>query len=342
MSDESPFKKTLQAYNVRLIGIVWDIDSRPYHRLLRLCSERIVNRGDNHQTLRPDSSMDAEHEAVVSSFLHNFTTPEPTIFDKQIVVSVEDDQRAALRTIVDGLVDVLSIPPVSDQDLDYALDKARGYKTDTPFHGFARLGKSVRYFGLAPEVDINAVVEEALRSPVPKASAAHAKQFMTLLRTKNRVTLKPHITLAHEKNVAAEKETTGEEGPHAVAWNTCKSLAEAAISPIYEFDVTHLAWDDRVMALVVADIRPKATADRQKGERLILPSEVELNLHVTVGTQGEDISAFESRGVVRVAREAIARGSNSGEGGEATEGGGIVHWAAVGPITGTGRIRGMY
>jgi tRNA ligase len=350
LSDENTFKKALKPYNVRMIGIVWDIDSRPYHRLLRLCSERIVARGDNHQTLRPDSTVDAEHEAVVSSFLHNFTTPDPTLFDKQIIVSVEDDPRSALDTIVNGLAEALNLPVPTPEAIDAALAEAQGHKTKTPFHGLARVGKTVRYFGLAPEIDINSVIDEALESPMPQASSSSARSFLTQIREKNRVTQKPHITLSHEKNVAAEKEAAREgaaDGPHAAAWNTCVALAEARLSPIYEFDVTHVVWDDRVMALVVAGIRPQtptsdAEADRGVGTPLILPEEVEINLHVTVGTQNEEITAFESRGVVRVAREAMARGASSGEAGEAVEGGGAVHWAPVGPITGTGRIRGMY
>lgn len=348
MADEKTFAKTLKPYNVRMVGIVWDIDAQPYHRLLRLCSERVVARGDNHQTLRPDTTMDAEHEAVVSNFLHNYTTPDPTLFDKQIIISIEDDPRTALGKAVDGLAEVLNIKRPSEEEIDKALATAQSYKVTTPFHGMARMGKAVRYFGLAPEMDIDSVVDDALKSDMPQAAADSARSFMTSLREKKRITAKPHITLSHEKNVKAEQEANGEgakPGPHAVAWDTCKTLAEKGISPIYDFDVTHLAWDDRVMALVVGNIRPQSKAaedGRDAGLELVLPEEVELNLHVTVGTQWEEISAFESRSVVRAAREAIARGVGTGEGGEAVEGGGAVHWVAVGPLLGTGRVRGMY
>lgn len=355
LQEEKAFQKTLKPYNVRLVGITWDIDQRPYHRLLRLCSERIVGRGENHQTLRPDATVDAEHEAVVSSFLHHFTTPDPTIFDKQIIVSVEDEPRAALGTVVSGLVDILGLAMPTEQAIDDALASAQGYQTTTPFHGLARVGKPVRYFGLAPEIDINVVVDEALASPMPQEAADSARAFVAALREKGRVTLKPHVTLSHEKNVEAEKEAAEEgapPGPQTVAWNTCKALAEARMSPMYDFDVTHVVWDDRVMALVVAGIRPRpdtaAVVDGAVGEQresavpLVLPHEVEANLHVTVGTQDEEVSAFESRGVVRVAREASARGVSSGEGGEAVEGGGPVHWVSVGSILGVGRVRGMY
>lgn len=292
--------------------------------------------------------MDAEHEAVVSSFLHNFTTPDEAIFDKQIVVSIEDDQRTALGKVVNGLVELMGLKRPSHEEIDKALAIAQEYKVTTPFHGMTRMGKPVRYFGLAPEIDINEVVNDVLRSPMPQAASDSASAFIASLRENNRVTTRPHITLTHEKNVKAEQEAADEgaaPGPHEIAWNTCKTLAEKGISPIYDFDVTHLAWDDRVMALVVGNIRPKSEAakeGRDAGLELVLPEEVEANLHVTVGTQSEEISAFESRNVVRAAREAIARGVGTGDGGEAVDGGGVVHWVAVGPLAGTGRVRGMY
>jgi tRNA ligase len=292
--------------------------------------------------------VDAEHEAVVANFLHNFTTPDESLFDKLITIGVEDDQRTALGKAVDGLVEVLGLKRPSEDEIDKALQAAQTYKVTTPFHGIARMGKPVRYFGLAPEIDLDEVVGDALKSPMPQAAADSARAFMTSLREKKRITPRPHITLSHEKNVKVEQEAGGEgasAGPHAKAWATCKTLAEQGISPIYDFDVTHLAWDDRVMALVVNNIRPQSDKEedgRGAGLELVLPEEVQINLHVTVGTQSEDISAFESRSVVRAAREAIARGQSTGEGGEAVEGGGPVHWVAVGPLQGTGRIRGMY
>lgn len=340
LADEKQFVKALKPFNVRMIGIVWDIDSQPYHRVLRLASERVVQRGDNHQTLRPDATVDAEHEAVVSSFLHNFTTPDPTIFDEQIVMSIEDEPRAALEKAVDGLVGILGLERPSEQAIDEALAFTATYRVTTPFHAPARVGKSVRYFGLAPEIDINEVVDEALSSPMPQASSESASAFISSLREKSRVTQKPHITLSHQSNVAKEAEELGENastGPYTIAWNTCKALAEGPMA-LYEFDITHLAWDARVMALVVGNIRPRDDS----GVKLVLPADVRANLHITIGTQAEDISAFESRSVVRAAREAIARGQSTGDGGEAVEGGGPVHWVGVGPIVSEGRVRGMY
>ena len=331
--------KSLKPFNVRLVGIVWDVEAQPYHRLLRICSERVVERGDNHQTLRPDLTIEAEHEAVVGQFLRNWTAPDPQLFDELISVQVEESPREVLVKIVDGLVAYLGLTRPSDADIDSALGKAADYKVTTPYHAPAvRAGKAIRYFGVAPEINLPATVETIL-------SAHEAPSATTLfkhLKAVDRVTAKPHITLAHEKHVAEERDSHPDKdtpGLFETLWNTCKSLAESTSTALYEFDVTLLVWDDRVMALALDHLHPK-----QAGPAIVLPEEVALYLHVTVGTRDEETLAFESRGIVRIAREAIAAGQDGehGEAGPAVEGGGKVRWLRVQGVSSEGRVRGMF
>lgn len=336
--------KFLKNFDVRLIGVVWDVESRPYHRLLRICSERVVRRGDNHQTLRPDLTVEAEHEAVVGNFLRNWTAPDPALFDKLIGVDVEDTPREALDKIVGPLVSLLGVPLPSDQDITDALAAAMEYKVTTPYHAPAvRVGKAIRYFGVAPEIDLPRTVTTILEGCADDT----ARSLFEDIRKSDRITAKPHITLAHEKVVAAEREAAGQAvdvaspdpGPLEKLWNTCKSQAESPSSAMYEFSITLLVWDERVMALALDRIHPKAS---EEGPELVLPETIALYLHVTVGTKSEDISAFESRGIIRVAREAITQGKRSGEAGEAVEGGGAVRWVEVEGLKSEGRVRGMY
>ncbi|WWD18570.1 hypothetical protein CI109_103023 [Kwoniella shandongensis] len=343
--------KQLKDYNLRLVGIVWDIPSQPYHRLLRVCSERVVARGDNHQTLRPDPTMEAEHEHVVGQFLRNFTSPDPALFDSFIDVKVVDTPREALGKIVDGLVQTLAIERPTEQAIDEALNAAADYKVTTPYHQVAKVGKPIRYFGLAPEIDLTDIVEHAL-STVDHPAKESAQAFFDDLKAKTRVTTKPHVTLSHEKNVQTEIEALGEGaplGPHQILWETCKALAETKYSPIYEFNMTHLAWDDRVMTLALGHFRPlpREVDKAEVGETVpdleaVLPQETRTYLHVTVGTKTEEIPAFESRGLVKILREAVERGEEEGEADEVVEGGGKVRWVRVGPIQGEGRVRGMF
>ncbi|ORY25650.1 RNA ligase-domain-containing protein [Naematelia encephala] len=341
-------EKAMRNKEVHLIGLLWDIDDQPYHRLLRICSERVVNRGDNHQTLRPDLTMEAEHEAVVGQFLRAFTPPDPALFDRLIPVHVQDSPVEALRAIIDGLVEPLCLHQPTDDELHSALDAASQYKVTTPYHAPSRVGKPVRYFGVAPEIDLGKLVESVLASQTfAPELASSADTFLKHLQVSDRITAKSHITLVHEKTVQAEKEANGEDAPaglEAKLWETCKSLAETPVSPLYDFDVTHLVWNDRVMALIVDNLRPQpraATAKESQPPELELSEELRGYLHLTVGTRTEEISAFESRGVTRSARERIAAGQEEGTA-QVGEGAGDLQWVRLNGISGSGRIRGMY
>lgn len=322
-----------------MIGILWDIDAQPYHRLLRICAERVVKRGDNHQTLRPDLTTEVKHEAVVGHFVRNWTPPDPAIFDEVIAVKVADSPRETLARIVDRLVVILGVPRPTDEAIDEALETAAAYRITTPYHAPAEVSKPFRYYGLAPGIDLEAVTETAIVSAPPDI-AQSAKELFEEIKSLNRVITKLHVTLAHEKSVEAEREAAGEGselGPQEHCWNTCKSITEAKVSPMYAFSITHLVWDNRVMALVIDELRSK-----EEGPESALPEEVRMHLHVTLGTRTEEISAFESRGILKVAKEGMVRDERNGEADEVVVGGGKVRWIKIGIVQGEGKIRGMY
>jgi tRNA ligase len=348
-------KKDLKNVNVRLIGVVWDVESEPYHRLLRVCSERVVKRGDNHQTLRPDLTLEAEHEAVVGNFLRNWTSPDPEIFEKLITVNIPDPISVTFRTIVESLCQTLDIPLPRDEKIEQALKDAEAYKVTTPYRAPAvKIGKKVRYFGVAPEIDLKSTV----LSIFDTRSDNEAQSMFENMQKDSRVTTKPHITLVHENSVASEKEAAGEAeaeatGPVQGLWGTCRGLAESTLSPIYEFDMPYLVWDGRVMALMVDNLHPRTITpgptDKKDGEagtakapELIISDELSVFLHVTVGTKSEATNAFEARALVKAARQAIASGTKESSTDEIAEGGGRVKWLKLDNVKGEGRIRGMY
>lgn len=334
--------KTLKDYDVRFIAIMWDVADLPYHQVLRICSERVVKRGDNHQTLRPDPTIEAEHEAIVGQFLRNFTEPDEGDFDQIVKVAVVDDSRTTLEKVVGGLIDTLGLDKPSAEALGEALASAAEYKTTTPYHAPARISKQVRYFGLAPEIDLSALVTSILStSPNPSAQVVFDD-----IKAKSRITAKPHVTLAHEKNVEAEREALGTEappGPHQTCWNQCKSLASdhtasSTSTSMYRYNITHLVWDERVMSLIIDELHPCDASMIQ----LEVPEDYAKHLHITVGTRSEEISAYESRGLVAAARAGIASGQEQGEVEEVVEGGGRVRWLSVEGVKGEGRVRGMW
>lgn len=319
--------------------MVWDVDAQPYHRLLRICSERVVTRGDNHQTLRPDSTVEAEHEAIVGQFLRNWTAPEPALFDKVISVNIADAPQEALGKVVNGLVDILGLTRPTEKAIFEALEAATQYKVTTPYHAPAMIGKPVRYFGLAPEIDLQ-VITQTILSNMPPSDSESVTALFADIRSKNRIVAKPHVTLAHEKNVQEERESAddgAEPGPYEEAWKTCKNLASADSSPLYDFDITHLVWDERVMALALSKLR-----QRDDAPELRLPDEVGRDLHVTIGTRTEGISAYESRGIIKAAKAKMVESQAIGEAEEVAESGGKVRWVRIEGLQGVGRIRGMH
>ncbi|WVQ80680.1 hypothetical protein IAT38_002785 [Cryptococcus sp. DSM 104549] len=367
-------EKSLQTSNLRSIAITWDLDTQPYHRLLRVCSERVVVRGDNHATLRPDPSVDAEHEAVVSRFLRDYVPPDPAAYDAVIQLSVLDTPGETLRKLVDGLVEPMGLPRPDDAALEEALAAANSYKVTTPYHAIPRVGRTVRYFGLAPEMDLAEVVAQALEPFRGTLKGDDAVRFLEGLKAKGRVTGKPHVTLCHENNVKLEKVANGRAvpatdgaegdekkevtepsgdipppGPQEILWETCKSLSTARFSPLFKYDLTHLVWDSRAMAFALDRMVP-IPSPLASGEETpevpdldkVLPDEARMYLHVTVGTTSEDIPAYESRGLIKAVRGELKEGREEGEMEEVVPGGGAVRWVKIGEMKGEGRVRGMF
>jgi tRNA ligase len=333
--------RDLQAYNVRLIAILWDVEKQPYHRMLRICSERVKDRGDNHQTLRPDLTAEAEHEAVVSKFIRDFVDPDESKFDAIVDVSLTDTPEQTIRRIVTDLSVSLGLPSVDNEQIPSALDSARGYKSTTPYHPPAKVGRAIRYFGLAPEIDLAGIVEVAIYYMRPDL-AQSAQRFLFALQAKERVITKPHITLVHETNVAEEKAAQGgEAGIQARAWDDCVRLAGQTSSVMWDFEMTHVVWDGRVMAIVVEKLEPQTKEGMDSLAKLVL-EETKDGVHITVGTKEEDIRPYEARPLVEMVRKRILAGELDGETEEFVEGGGKVRWAQLGPTKGEGRVKGMW
>ena len=77
---------------VRLLALNWALD-KPPARIHRICGDRVMDRGDNHQTLRADN-VAKTHEGVIWKFINS---TEELAEDE--VDEVEDEEE-------DGEVDV--------------------------------------------------------------------------------------------------------------------------------------------------------------------------------------------------------------------------------------------
>ncbi|KIR29912.1 tRNA ligase [Cryptococcus deuterogattii 99/473] len=356
--------RKLQKFDTRLICITWDLDTFPYYRLLRILSDRVVARGENHQTLRPDPTLDAEHEAVVGKFIRDYTPPDPAVFEDIISVNVMDSVEVTLTKVVQGLVKSLGLMTPSEDVINQGLEAASLYKPTTPYHPAARHGKSTRYFAVAPEINLYELTSKAIGPFRDTEKGQSAWLFLDELYKRGRITAKPHVTLSHENNVKAEMEArsrTGaceskddselvqSPGPEEILWETCKSIATSKYSPLYSFSLTHLVWDDRTMAFCLSGLSPMASSAEDGAVSpsvcpdldSVLPQTTRTYLHVTVGTRDVDVPAFESRSLVKIVRERLEADEQEGEIEEVVANGGSVKWMKIGPARSEGRIRGM-
>ncbi|KAJ7627799.1 RNA ligase-domain-containing protein [Mycena polygramma] len=159
-------------------------------------------------------------------------------------------------------------------------------------------GKGPRYFGLLPDVALDAL----LAGPVQKDPTA-AALYAHLVKEK-RLAARPHVTLVHSKSLA-------EPGAQAL-WDRCAALD--GLGAVFACTLGSVVWNERVMAVTVEDVRLEAEgATGQAGAQFVsaLPEEVRRRLHVTVGTRNVSIAPVEAKGLVEAWRAGKTAGIKS-------------------------------
>jgi tRNA ligase len=286
--------------------------------------------------------------------MRRWEEPDPELFASRIDVQIIDTPLECLRKVVLGLKGVLDIRMPDDQELIGALEEAGRYTITTPYRPpDLTLSQATRYYGISVEADLAGIVGEALDSRSGDERVETAQKLFQSLVEDDRISGKPHITLAHEDEVKAEQDRAVEEykatteeidveyaptpGPQALLFERCKAFARSQNS-MFSFRLTHLVWDDRVMALVLDDL----LSNDPSASDLELPEQLHRQLHVTVGTIAEDIRPRESMKLVLAVRDRIAGGVDQGELEEVVKDGGMVRWIKLADTRGEGRIRGMW
>jgi tRNA ligase len=254
--------------------------------------------------------------------------------------------------------------------LKEALDSALGYKVGIVKPLAGEPSKPVRYYALSVEFEL----EEMARSALTEGSLSESRTdeqtmeeaelekrrqglgFLDRLVDTGRIISKPHVTIVHEKTVADEvaiKEAefhsrsdlmSREHGPAESMWKACVALEKLPTPTLFDFDATGLCWNDRVMTLIVGNLRPHQPADKSETlgrsqadadaasrvEEALCKTLVNV-LHVTVGTGDETIPPYEARGLVEAWRA----------GNEVMEVGGTVRYIDLVGSSTLGRVVGM-
>lgn len=314
--------RSVSAHHTRLIALVWPIDSPtfPRDRLHALCAERIVERGEHHQSLRAGEG----HESAIWQFLGQHEAFEPAVnkddgaFDEVIVMRTEWSREEALEAIVSRMVEILGVERPSEDKIVEALEFAKAYKP-TVFKAAApekiKEALGPRYYGISVEANLDALLAPLFPSDSPSL-------FPTLC-TSNRIEPSPHITLVHSIDLRAEDLDL--RTSRQALWDHYASLVENAPtegSDSLVVEVTlgpKVVWDSRAMAIEVSSLT---------GKGIELPKG---GAHVTVGTVGTLVRPVEGKWLL----EAVGRGE------EETREGGRIEVREMEAVRCRGRLAGL-
>ena len=110
---------------VRLLALNWSFDL-PLATIHRICGDRVAARGENHQTLRADTTAKS-HEDVIWLFLEKAEELLENEVDESVEMDVEESLEDALARAVDACVRILGVPRPSAEQMGQALAAARAY-----------------------------------------------------------------------------------------------------------------------------------------------------------------------------------------------------------------------
>ncbi|KAF9486118.1 hypothetical protein BDN70DRAFT_870217 [Pholiota conissans] len=314
---------------VRLLALNWSLDMPPA-TIHRICGDRILERGDKHQSLRADTTAAKSHEEVIWMFITTTEELTPSEVDEVVEMDIEENLEAAVRRAVDACVRILGVKRPAEEDIQAAIQAAQGYEPETKnldeskVKGKKKAAASPRFYGILPEVDLVALLDTRLAKPdVDEAT----RTFWEGLKADKRYAVRPHVTLVHRKSMETEKEL----------WERCESVAGMLIPPVFKGRLGSILCNGRAMAVTFEDlgvdaegpVDEAASGDRKEGATFVkdIPGEVSRRLHITVGTKEATIEPVEAKIMVEAWRE-------NGKDGDLVE-------LKLDPVEVRGRVKGL-
>ena len=306
---------------IRLVAMTWALDALSLNQIFRICSRRIVDRGENHQSIRVVTTNGAaktkSHEVILWRFLKDMQPFGSALkgegmdgagdesFDERILMHVDSPLDRNLRVLARGLREVTggTVPEVSHQQMEGALAVAQSYKVVIKKPQKEQEGRGAsrpRYYAIAVDLDLGPAVREAIGriGSVDATVKENAVAFVDNLAKGNRIVAHPHITLVHSQSVKAEEPgaTAGDKAGARARWARYEALCESGAVPAkFSFHLDKLVWDDRVMAFSVRDVKSEQVPEFQDLQGGMGGEEQgSWRPHITVGTAKDDIRPFEA------------------------------------------------
>lgn len=300
----------------------------PKNRMLedirKVTRQRVLDRGDNHQTIRAGSKSPEEIIDIMEGFLHRFqgcntNAPPDSDFDEVIDLDVAASSLENLETVVTHLYNaypgLLPADMPGEEEMQAAIDFAMGHEVTTkhdlsfgkPTSAARRTPKAqtpgpperpltvdqmigkLEYFSIPVSVtNVNSI----LAGMFDHASADEARMYRMLKQTRQ-IQNEFHVTLIHRASATQQAQLWQmyAEGFRNLIWDkdlSDKSQLTPSLGP-GRVKLERLVWDDRIMAFVV-HLLPV-------GEGPPWPAAAAIT-HITVGTARADIKPVESNSLL--------------------------------------------
>ena len=305
--------------NIKFVALHYVHDPKPQMlpEIRRVTQERVLERGDNHQTIQAGSKSRQEIVSIMEGFLERFepvdlhSDPDET-FDEAINLDVTESSRHNLETVVNALHAAYPklIPEVpSPKDLDEAIAVALDeYKPDIK-HDLSFKSKNTNK--AAKERDKNSdwrrddatplskpekIEYFCLRLPTHKilstlestfaAQDPNTARFFRQLQHSRRVQPAFHITLIHRVSIPQHGELWQKlTSMHLNTLSTQPSIPDPILGKC-RVQLERVIWDSRVMTIVA---------------RILDEGWESVNAvpHVTVGTADASIKPKESNDLLQ-------------------------------------------
>ncbi|KYK55921.1 tRNA ligase [Drechmeria coniospora] len=291
----------LQCRTVKLVCLNFRHDEEHINEIRKITQERVIARGDNHQTIHAESNRD-KYIGVMEGFINRFEpcntgVPPDDGFDVVINLNPTASSRANLETVVRQLH--LYFPNVvkevpSANELYAAMEVALAYKPNfhhsIPDRSNKKTGlpqqatlhttqprakkRQLQYLAVdIPTATINALLEDTFQG-----SQTESSQFYNRLRQTRRVQEKFHVTLMHRAmSQKYPKLWTRYAHLHEAAGGGDEKLGQC------ELLLERVVFDDRVMAIVVRLIDSEHIWECANDVA-----------HITVGTRDDFVKPKES------------------------------------------------
>ncbi|KAK5137340.1 hypothetical protein LTR08_008917 [Meristemomyces frigidus] len=342
--------------NAHFVCLNYVHDRSNYNSIRAATRERVLSRGDNHQTIQAGSKGPDAVIEIMEGFMHRFEPVDPESSpDDGFHMVIDIDPTASSRDNLEIVINRLyaEYPKLfagqdmpSSEDMDAAIDAAmKDYTVDIKHEIKSRDNRGGKQQGMSratglngqpngkqkePKVDyfaaqlsatrINAILDTVFRDAPPETA-----RIYNALKQQRRIQADFHVTLIHR----------AASGEHTEYWHRLLDAHNEASAPTEQRTYTQpepklgmckvglerLVWDNRVMAFVV-----RLSPFEEGGVNF--PS-VNTTAHITVGTAAPNIKPVESNSL-------LARWLQQGSGAS-----GIAELAIKGNVEVEGTVRGV-